>query len=181
PAPIPSSGRRAGWSRSPSTGWRWSARTRPSSRRWPHCVRPTPTRNRPSTSGSYWSCRKRTMKRPPEGGLLHCRLTDWVSLGAEDLRTRRVVGRRRHDRQGQRGLIAVPRLEEGDHVVDLLVIELPPQLQASHDIHRFFQLPVGAVVEVGIGQLDVAQGRYLEVEPVRVLAGDGHTTFSRVV
>src|SRR5690606_22624229 len=69
----------------------------------------------------------------------------------------------------------------GDHIADLLFIQLTTQLQASHDIHRFFQLPVGAVVEVGIGQLDVAQGRYLEVEPVRVLAGDGHTTFSRVV
>ncbi len=78
-------------------------------------------------------------------------------------------------------LFAGQGLEEGGDLADFIVAELAAQLQAGHHVHRLFQLPVGTVVEVGVGQLDVAQGRHLELEAVGVLAGQRGDALGRVV
>jgi TolB-like protein/DNA-binding winged helix-turn-helix (wHTH) protein len=98
---------------------------------------------------------------------------------AERVRARRVVRRRRQDRQGEIRLVAGEGLQERDDPAVLLLAEGAAELQTAHDVDGLGERRRLAVVEIRVGELDVAQCRHLEVEAVRILAGHGAAALGR--
>src|SRR5690554_6700950 len=106
-----------------------------------------------------------------------------TSLVAADkwLWTWSIVGRWRQKWHLEGWLLTSQGFQESNNLVDFRLFQGAAKLQARHDVSCLFQGPVSTVVEVGVGQFNVAQGWYLELEAVQVVAGQASDTFSRVL
>ena len=81
------------------------------------------------------------------------------------------VGGRRQHGQGELRLLTGQGLQERHDLGVFVLRVLTAQLQLAHQVHSHGQGGGFAVVEVGVGQFHVAQGRHLEVQAVGVFAG----------
>ena len=77
-------------------------------------------------------------------------------------------------------MIAGQCLQEGHDQGIFLVGKCAPQLQSAHDIHGICQRIGCTIVEIRIGQFNIAQGRHFELEAVSVFAGDTGQAFCLV-